>query len=141
MSRGGSAWRARAIRCGPWPGRSEPMGPAPAVEDGGAGKAAVLVRRLLRWLTVGVFLVHAYTVRHMMNPDGISYLEVAGAYLRGDAAGALNFYWGPLLSALLAGAQALLPLGPYWEATVAHGVIVLTFALSLLAFEWLLTEV
>jgi hypothetical protein len=109
------------------------MGPEPAI-------TTVRVRLLLRWLTVALFLVHAYDARHTMNPDGVSYLEVSQAYLRGDPA-SLNFYWGPLLSVMLAGAQAILPLGLYWEATIAHGVIFVTFVLSLLAFEWLLTEV
>jgi hypothetical protein len=97
------------------------------------------IRRVGRWLTVILCLLHGYVARHAMNPDGISYLEVSQGYLHGDAS--VNFYWGPLLSVLLAVARLLVPLGPYWEATVAHGVTLFTFFLSLLAFEWLLTEV
>jgi hypothetical protein len=36
-----------------------------------------------------------------MAPDGISYLDVAAAYRRGDLANALNEYWSPLFSWLL----------------------------------------
>ncbi len=36
-----------------------------------------------------------------MAPDGISYLDIAAAYRRGDFANALNEYWSPLFSWLL----------------------------------------
>lgn len=96
------------------------------------------VRLFFRWLAVAVCLLHVLTTRNDMNPDGVSYLEVSQAYLRGDFTP--NSYWGPLLSVLLAGAQALLPLGPEWEACVTHGVLFACFLLALVAFEWLLTE-
>jgi 4-amino-4-deoxy-L-arabinose transferase-like glycosyltransferase len=39
--------------------------------------------------------------RESLNPDGISYLSIAGKYLAGDVRGAVNAYWGPLYSWLL----------------------------------------
>jgi hypothetical protein len=41
-------------------------------------------------------LLHGF--RYRINPDGISYLSIAGRYLAGDWRGALNGYWGPLFS-------------------------------------------
>jgi hypothetical protein len=40
--------------------------------------------------------------RDDLNPDGISYLSIAQKYLAGDVRDAVNAYWGPLLSWLLA---------------------------------------
>lgn len=37
-----------------------------------------------------------------IRADGLSYLDVAGAYLRHDWSTALNAYWGPLYSVLIA---------------------------------------
>lgn len=40
--------------------------------------------------------------RDDLNPDGISYLSIAQKYLTGDLRDAVNAYWGPLLSWLIA---------------------------------------
>lgn len=45
---------------------------------------------------------------HAINPDGVAYLRIAEYYFDGNMNLALNGYWGPLLSWLIA---ALLPLG------------------------------
>ncbi len=40
--------------------------------------------------------------RHVLNPDGVSYISIAEKYAQGDFQNALNGYWGPLLSWLIA---------------------------------------
>jgi hypothetical protein len=45
-----------------------------------------------------------------MNRDGVSYLDLADAYARGDSANAVNASWGPAYSWVLA----------VESATVAH---------------------
>ena len=52
------------------------------------------------YLALGVALASRY-MQHI-NPDGISYLAVAQHIAAGRAAEAVNGYWGPLLSWLLA---------------------------------------
>jgi hypothetical protein len=84
--------------------------------------------------------LHAWVARHVMNPDGMSYLDVADAYARGDLLSAVNSYWSPLYSWLLAGARTLLQPSPYWECGVAHAVNFAVLLAALLAFEWLLAE-
>src|SRR5262249_20172676 len=39
--------------------------------------------------------------RHLINPDGISYIDIARQYLAGHWSQAVNEYWGPLFSWLL----------------------------------------
>ena len=46
--------------------------------------------------------LEAWTRRHNMAPDGISYLDVASAYRAGDFKAAINEYWSPMFSWILA---------------------------------------
>lgn len=40
--------------------------------------------------------------QYRLNPDGVSYVSIAEKYARGDALGAINRHWAPLLSWLTA---------------------------------------
>jgi hypothetical protein len=106
---------------------------------------ATLAVRRVRWagrsIVILLCLLYVYTSRHAINPDGISYLDIASACARGDLSAAVNYYWSPLYSWLLAGTTLLLQPGPYWDAGAAHLTSFVTFVLSLLGFEWLLSEV
>jgi hypothetical protein len=75
-----------------------------------------------------------------MNPDGVSYLDIAGACARGDWSAALNPYWSPLYPWLLGAALAVLRPDAYWECAVVHGVNLAIFLAALAAFEALLAE-
>lgn len=55
---------------------------------------------LLAYCGVGAYLLQFYL--YQTNPDGISYISIAQKYLHGDFANAINGYWGPLYSWLLA---------------------------------------
>jgi hypothetical protein len=82
----------------------------------------------------------AWLARYSMNPDGISYLDLADAYLRGDFHAALNAYWSPAYSWLLG--LALLAFRPSaeWEFTVVHFVNFLAFLAGLASFEFFLRQ-
>jgi hypothetical protein len=55
---------------------------------------------IVTYLFIGLLLIPYYLYR--LNPDGISYLEIAAKYSRGEWHNAVNGYWGPLYSWLLA---------------------------------------
>ena len=98
--------------------------------------------RIAGWalaLTLG--FIQTWRSRHAMNPDGISYLDIADAYLAGDWAAAINAYWSPLYSWVLAAATLVARPSAYSEFTMVHLVTFGIYALSLCAFELLLTEV
>ncbi|OYT73793.1 MAG: hypothetical protein CFK52_00080 [Chloracidobacterium sp. CP2_5A] len=59
-----------------------------------------LLWMLLGYLGLGLTLLPAF--QFQINPDGIAYLDIAEKYARGDLGGAINAYWGPLLSWLTA---------------------------------------
>ncbi len=54
--------------------------------------------------TVGIILaaVYAYSYRFAISPDGIGYLDVASAYVRHDWTTAINGWWSPAYSWILA---------------------------------------
>ena len=85
--------------------------------------------------------VHAWAERHIINVDGVSYLEVADAYSRGDWTMAVNAYWSPLLSWLLGLAFLILRPSAYGEFAAAHLVSFGIYLGTLAAFSFLLREV
>jgi hypothetical protein len=97
--------------------------------------------RLFCWLAVSVVgLLEALSHRFQMGDDGVNYLEVAQNYLRGDWHNAVNAYWSPLYSWLLAIPLSFLHSSLYWESTLVHLVGFVIFLSSYAAFEFLLSE-
>jgi hypothetical protein len=74
--------------------------------------------------------------RHRIFSDGISYLEIAQQYASGDWHGALNAYWSPLYSWIIAAYLVLFRPGPYWEVSALH---VVNFA-AFLGSCWILEK-
>jgi hypothetical protein len=91
----------------------------------------LLVAAILGW---GLF--SAVVTRNQIFSDGISYLEIADDYLSGNWRQAVNSYWSPLYSWLLAGAKAALVFFPLSERTVLHLLNFVIFSASLAAFQY-----
>jgi hypothetical protein len=75
-----------------------------------------------------------------MDPDGISYSDIAKAYLRGDWHNALNSYWSPLYSWLLAIGYLVFRPSIQREIFISHVINFLGFAAALFAWNWLFRE-
>jgi hypothetical protein len=82
----------------------------------------------------------AFAHRHAINPDGVSYLDLARAFLTGDLDTAINPYWGPVYPALIALGLRLARPGMDSVFAVAHAVNVGIFAGAMLAFDFFLRE-
>jgi len=97
--------------------------------------------RAIFWLLAIVLgALHTWATRHFMNPDGVSYLDMADAYLRGDWSMAVNAYWSPLYSWLIAMAMLFLKPSPYWEFSVVHLVNFAIYLFALGCFDFFLLE-
>src|SRR5882762_10929536 len=81
--------------------------------------------------------LQAWAARFAVTPDGTCYLDIASAYLRGDWHNALNSYWSPLFSWLLALALGTFRPNPYWESTLLHLVNFAGVLAALACFEFL----
>jgi hypothetical protein len=97
--------------------------------------------RLACWM-FGIFLagLQAFAGRYSMNPDALSYLDLARAFLTSDFREATNPYWGPLYPSILALAFWLV--GPTAKTLfpLVHAVNFGIFVAALVAFEFLLRE-
>src|SRR6476660_7526917 len=62
-----------------------------------------------------VGLIQVVDSRNAMNVDGISYLDMGDAYLRGGWGMLVNGHWSPLYPWLLGVAKALIKPSAYWE--------------------------
>src|SRR5713101_7844684 len=80
--------------------------------------------RILRRVCLGIAILagflQVWAARFYPSADGNNYLEIAFAYLRGDWKNAVNAYWSPLFSWLLALCLGIFRPSPYWESTVLH---------------------
>lgn len=87
-------------------------------------------------LAVLLGAVQAWANRYKMNPDGISYLDIADAYSQGRWTEAVNAYWSPLYSWLLGLALFALKPSAYWEFPVVHMTNFLIYLVTLACFEF-----
>jgi hypothetical protein len=93
--------------------------------------------RLFFWvLTTAVGFVQAWSLRFTITPDGNSYLDIATAYLRGDYAHAINAYWSPLFSWLIAVCLRLLNPPGYRETVLLHLLNFAGLLIALRCFEY-----
>jgi len=95
--------------------------------------------RLLGCCILVVFgLIEAVYCRHTMQSDGISYLDMGDAILRGDWTMAANAYWSPLYPFLQGLALRLVRPTAYWEFTAVHLLNFLIYLFALGCFDYLL---
>jgi len=81
-------------------------------------------------------LVQAWMTRFYMGNDGVPYLDMADAYLRGDWHTALNGYWNPLYAWLIGLDFLILRPSPYWEHAAVQLLNLGIYVLTVAAFEY-----
>jgi len=103
----------------------------------------------LRRLEVGFWILaillgffHAWADHHyLVNADAMSYLDIAEAYLRRDWNVAVNAYWSPLYSWLIAIALLLVKPSPYWKFALLHLVNFAMYLFAVGCFSFLIREI
>lgn len=96
---------------------------------------------LARALALVLGALNAWSSRHVVNPGGVSHLDMAEAIVRDGWAGAVNGYFSPLYSIVIAPVVPLTRAHPYLEASAVHAVHFLIYVLALLSFERFLRAV
>jgi hypothetical protein len=80
--------------------------------------------------------IYAWADRHAMNPDGMSYVDMASESLRSGPWNLINGYGSPLYPTLLSLAFAILRPCPSAEFPVVHLVNFLIFGVVLICFRF-----
>jgi hypothetical protein len=97
--------------------------------------------RTLFWcLAISLGALQVWAHRNDVNPDGISYIEMAEAAGRNGWHALVNGYWSPLYPALLSIAFRVFHPSTYWEFTVVHVVNFLLYLADLFCFEIFVKE-
>jgi len=118
---------------------------APGVRGGestGSGRVKTAPEDRLRlfWRISAILLAVGHTWAAIragsMNEDGISYLDMGDAFLRGDWAMAVNAVWSPLYAIVLGTALQIVRPSVEWEFAVVHLINFLIFVLALICFEF-----
>lgn len=91
-----------------------------------------------RLLALGSASVYTWAAAtsYSMNADGISYLDMGDAYLRGDWEVAINAVWSPLYALLLSVTLHILNPPMRWEFPTVHLVNLSVFLVALFCFEF-----
>lgn len=80
--------------------------------------------------------VYAWVDRHAMNPDGLSYLDMALESLKSGPTNLINGLWSPLYPALISATLSILRPAPANVFPVVHLTNVLIFWVTLLCFTF-----
>src|SRR5438309_1280849 len=120
------------------------MGP-PAVRTAMSGRPTPSGRllvtptrvRVVAWtIILAAAALRAYRTRFEMTPDGVAYLDLSDAIVRGHWSGVVNAYWSPLYPVLIGIARRVVPTSPQWEFAAVHALNVLLYVVMTVAFEW-----
>ena len=97
--------------------------------------------RLFFWcLAIALGVLQVWARRNEMNPDGISYIEMAKAAAQGGWHALVNGYWSPLYALLLDVSFRLFHPRIAWEFTCVHMVNLALYLVDFLCFESFLKE-
>jgi hypothetical protein len=93
---------------------------------------------LLRLVAIALGAANAAAgmLRQSMNADGMNYLDMGDAFMRGNWAVAINGTWSPLYSWILGLALWLFEPSIKWEIPTVHLVNFVIFLAALVSFEY-----
>ena len=96
------------------------------------------LRFLCRAVAIGMGGLHAWVAatQQSMSEDGISYLDMGDAYLRGDWNMAVNTVWSPLYSWILGVGMKVIQPTIQWEIAVVHLINFAIYLFALISFEF-----
>ena len=98
--------------------------------------------RVVAWVVVlSLAGYQAYANRYTVGPDGIAYLDLSDAVVRGRWSELVSLYWSPLYPILIGFSRLVFGTGAEHEVPIVHLVNVLGLAATFGAYEYFLTSV
>lgn len=98
------------------------------------------IRLIFLTLAIVAGAVTAYTTRHFVNGDALTYFDMAGVLATRHWADLVNLHYSPGYAVLLGVADALFPRGLLDEVSIAKAVNFFCFLATLLSLELLLGQ-
>ncbi|MBI3590001.1 MAG: hypothetical protein HY094_01315 [Candidatus Melainabacteria bacterium] len=98
------------------------------------------IKFFFRILAVILGILQAWGSQFNLSIDGVTYLDIADAYLRKDWESAINGGYSPLYSWILALFTFILKPSPYWESSCVVLVNLIIYFLTIWSFEFFLTN-
>ena len=96
---------------------------------------------IFRLVAIVLGFVQVWAFRHGTNDiNGISYLEMGEAYMRGDWRTAVNGMWSPFYSWVLGAPMRILQPSPPHEYLVIELINLVVFLIAICSFEFFLRE-
>lgn len=96
---------------------------------------------IFRLVAIVLGFVQVWAFRHGTNDiNGISYLEMGEAYMRGDWRTAVNGMWSPFYSWVLGAPMRILQPSPAHEYLVIELINLVVFLIAICSFEFFLRE-
>ncbi len=95
---------------------------------------------LLRLMALLLGAAEAWAGRYEMTPDGISYLDLADYFGRGDWLHGVNALWSPLYPFLLGLFMRVARPDPFWEFPAVHLLNLGIYVFALGCFEFFLRQ-
>ena len=97
--------------------------------------------RVFFWcVAIVVGFIQVWAHRYNINPDSISYIEIAQSAREAGWKSYVNGYWSPFYPFLLTNVFRVFDPGPRWESTVAIFTNLAIYLANLACFEWFLRE-
>jgi len=96
----------------------------------------------MRTVAAGMAAVHSIVavMQQSMNEDGINYLDMGDAYLRGDWDAAINGVWSPVYGVVVAAIVRISEPSIWWEFPTVQITNFAIYVLALLSFEFFWTR-
>ena len=95
-----------------------------------------LLRRVCLLAAILVSAFFAWSARYGITVDGISYLDIADAYRHHDWSTAINAYWSPLYSWVLALGLGIMKPASHWQFAAVQIINFLISLVTLWSFDW-----
>jgi hypothetical protein len=96
------------------------------------------IKAIMRTSVILLGGLHAWAAAasHAMNPDGVSYLDIGDAYMRGDWNTVINSVWSPMYSWILGPVLYFVKPTMRWEFPLVHLLNFIIYLCALICFEY-----
>jgi hypothetical protein len=103
-------------------------------------KISPKVKRSILGVTICVWFAEALAAKEPLNPDAVSYLNIANSLVAGNWHAIVNGYWSPVFPLLLSLMLKIVRPSPFHQPLAVHMFAFVSLIAALFSFEYFLSE-